>query len=254
MSAWLDTLRIALDEREQPAHFFFRDDDAGWNDERLFTLLDIFARYQMPIDLAVIPMALSRPLAERLCRRMEDSQSLVGVHQHGYAHVNHQPQGRKCEFGSARTYPEQYSDIAEGQWRLRQSLGARVDPIFTPPWNRCSDATARCLAEQGFAALSREHRAQPLAVTGLAELPIHLDWFAHDKHARLNREDWSEALVSQLPLNDRPIGIMFHHAVMNDQEMEAVEGLLHVLARSARIKCHNMRDLVTRANPSPSEV
>jgi peptidoglycan/xylan/chitin deacetylase (PgdA/CDA1 family) len=243
VSTWLDPLRRALDEHTDPAHFFFRDDDAGWNDERLFTLLDVFAPYGIPLDLAVIPTALTPSLAESLCRRIEGSHGLVGVHQHGYAHVNHQPEGRKCEFGSARDCPEQRNDVALGQSRLQQLLGNHLDPIFTPPWNRCTDSTGRALAELGFRILSREHRAPPLEIAGLAELPVHMDWFAHHKQVRLNREEWCAALTSLLSMNSEPIGIMFHHAVMNDDEMEAVDELLGVLARSARVKCHNMRNL-----------
>ena len=41
---WLDPLRRALDASPAPATFFFRDDDVGWSDDRLFSLLDLFAR------------------------------------------------------------------------------------------------------------------------------------------------------------------------------------------------------------------
>src|SRR3954467_1577014 len=83
----------SLDRSEAPVDVFFRDDDAGWADERLLELIDRFAAHGLPLDLAVIPMELSAVLAERLAERP------VGLHQHGYAHTNHQLEGRKCEFG-----------------------------------------------------------------------------------------------------------------------------------------------------------
>jgi hypothetical protein len=38
---WLDPLRVALDEASGPVDFFVRDDDAGWDDERLFAMLAV---------------------------------------------------------------------------------------------------------------------------------------------------------------------------------------------------------------------
>ena len=37
-----------------------------------------------------------------------------------------------------------------------------VDPIFTPPWNRCTQATADCLAMLGYRVLSRDATASRL--------------------------------------------------------------------------------------------
>jgi len=37
---WLDPLRKRLDEAHEPTSFFFRNDDVGWEDARLFELLD----------------------------------------------------------------------------------------------------------------------------------------------------------------------------------------------------------------------
>jgi hypothetical protein len=94
MSAWLDPLRATLDREPGPTTFFFRDDDAGWCDERLFALLEVFERRGAPLDLAVIPQALSAKLARELgawWRAMP-----LGVHQHGFAHLNHELLGRKC--------------------------------------------------------------------------------------------------------------------------------------------------------------
>ena len=116
-------------------------------------------RAALPVDLAVIPAELDAGLARELRARPR-----VGLHQHGLAHVNHEREGRRCEFGPARGAAAQRRDIEAGRARLADLLGERVDPIFTPPWNRCTADTGRCLAELGFAALSREARAAPLDV------------------------------------------------------------------------------------------
>ena len=75
----------------------------------------------------------------------------IAVHQHGLAHANNEPEGRKHEFGPSRSYEEQRRDIESGRALLRERLDGVLEPIFTPPWNRCTRDTALCLAELGFA-------------------------------------------------------------------------------------------------------
>ena len=120
----------------------------------------------------------------------------LGFHQHGLAHRNHQREGRKCEFGPSRPAAAQLADIGEGVRLLAAGLGAAGGPIFTPPWNRCTEDTGHCLAAFGFTALSRESRAPALEVEGLAELLVTVDWFAHRKGVRLTRAEVGELLAT----------------------------------------------------------
>ena len=68
MSAWLDSTRQALAEAAEPVRFFIRDDDVGWADAQLFAVLDLFADVDLPIDLAVIPRAMTARLLSRKLR------------------------------------------------------------------------------------------------------------------------------------------------------------------------------------------
>jgi Asp-tRNA(Asn)/Glu-tRNA(Gln) amidotransferase C subunit len=240
---WLVPVREALDSLAHPARLFFRDDDCGWSDDRVLLLLDIFADFDVPVDLAAIPAVLNPAFAQKLSRRMAAHPERLRIHQHGYAHLNHESAGKKCEFGPARDYPSQRSDIKNGQRRLAELLGAAPDPIFTPPWNRCTAVTARCLAELGFQALSRDSHATPLEISGVRELPIAVDWFAHRKKVRLNRMDWGGLLAAKLE-SEASIGIMLHHAVMDADEMQALAQLLSVLASHANANCRTMQSLI----------
>jgi predicted glycosyltransferase len=240
--AWLMPVRQTLERLVRQADLFFRDDDCGWSDDRLLLLLDIFADFDFPMDLAAIPAALNSAFAQKLSRRMAAHPERLRIHQHGYAHLNHEPADKKCEFGPARDYLSQRSDIESGQRRLAELLGAAPDPIFTPPWNRCTAVTARCLAELGFHVLSRDSHAVPLEGSGLLELPIAVDWFAHRKKVRLDRMEWGKLLAAKLQ-SEASIGIMLHHAVMDAEEMQALAQLLSLLARHPKVKCHTMRAL-----------
>ena len=232
-ASWHRPIESALDRAPAPVAFFFRDDDAGWDDARLLALLDVFGSTW--VDLAVIPRALDPGLARELAAREG-----VGLHQHGLAHANHEPVGRKCEFGPARDAAQQRADIAEGRELLAALLGSRVDPIFTPPWNRCTRDTGRCVAELGFRALSRESRADPLDGPGLFELPVCVDW------VRLEPGEAAARMVSAIA-SGGPVGVMLHHAVMDGASLRRARELLAVVAAHESARPAPMRRLAGAA-------
>jgi predicted deacetylase len=237
VSAWLEPLRAALDRAPEPVTVFFRDDDAGWRDDRLRTLLDLFAARDVPIDLAAIPLDATPALAAELCARAEAG--LVGVHQHGFAHVNHEREGRKCEFGPSRDAEAQLGDIRAGRERLGALFGAALQPMFTPPWNRCTADTGAALLELGVGVLSRDRTAVPLALPGLAELPVQVDWFAKRKGERLGRAAVGEQLGARAA-EPAPLGVMLHHAEMEDEDMAATAELLDLVSAHGSARCLSM--------------
>ena len=245
MSAWLAPLRAALDAAPAPVTFFFRDDDAGWRDDRLEALLDVFARYGVPIDLAAIPLATTPALATALVARAETGQP-VGVHQHGYAHLDHQAEGRKCEFGSDRSYDEQLEDIAAGQRLLRALLGPALEPVFTPPWNRCTEDTGAALVELGIGALSRDRTAVPLGLERLRELPVQVDWFAKRTGMPLGRDAVGKQLAARAG-EPAPVGVMLHHAEMDTEDMTAMGELLDTICAHERTRCLSMAAVLDAA-------
>jgi len=238
MSAWLRPLRAALDAAPEPVTIFFRDDDAGWADDRLAALLDRFAGHGTPIDLAAIPADMTQPLADALVARA-DAGEPVGIHQHGYTHTNHQVEGRKCEFGPARSAAQQLADIADGQRILRELLGPALQPMFTPPWNRCTEDTGESLVDLGIEALSRDRTAPPLGLEGLRELPVQVDWFAKRKGVPLGLEAVGEQLAARAA-EPAPLGVMLHHAEMDTEDMTAMEELLDLVSAHARTRCLSM--------------
>jgi peptidoglycan/xylan/chitin deacetylase (PgdA/CDA1 family) len=240
---WLDPVRSALDDAPAPVEMFFRDDDGGWGGRRLPALLDLIERTGLPLDLAVIPTALDRRLAEELRAR-----PWVGVHQHGYSHRNHEPDGRKLEFGPSRTPAEQRRDIENGAAWLADLLGDRVQPIFTPPWNRCTADTGRCLVELGFRVLSRESRAAPLGLADLHELPIRVDWFAHRNRLRLSPPELGARIAAEIRAGGT-VGLMFHHAAMDAGDLRRADELLALLAGHPRVSAGSILQLTGSRRP-----
>jgi hypothetical protein len=205
-------------------------------------LLDVFARRAVPIDLAAIPLDMTPELAGALLERAERTQPL-GLHQHGYAHVSHETEGRKCEFGPARPAATQLADIGAGRRRLQELLGPALEPVFTPPWNRCTEATGACLVELGIAVLSRDRTAVAVDLDGLAELPVQVDWFAKRKGVPLGREAVGEQLAARAG-GPAPLGVMLHHAEMDTEDLTAMSELLDVICAHERARCLSMAAVV----------
>jgi hypothetical protein len=228
------TLIDSIRTRTLPLDVFVRDDDAGWAPEELDRLLTVFAAQNIPIDLAVIPAAIDNACAARLLQWQRDHAGL-GLHQHGYAHLNHEPPDcRKSEFGASRPLQRQCADIVAGRDRLASLLGA-TDPIFTPPWNRCEATTACAMETLGFALYSDDGAAHR-AGTDLATLAVTLDW------ERARRDGCLETLLAQhIDASVQPLGIMLHHAKMDGSARLELAGILELLRDNGAIHFRPMR-------------
>jgi hypothetical protein len=227
----------ALARRQAPLDIFVRNDDGGWVQEELDRLLVLFAERNCPIDVAVIPKALDGATAKRLDQWRTDHAGL-GLHQHGFAHSSHEPDGaRKCEFGPARPAEMQGHDIIEGRILLRNWLG-KTDPIFTPPWNRCTAATVEALAIADFALLSGDRATIKGEPSAIPQLPVTLDWERARREARL-----AETLAAQID-GAETIGLMLHHETMDESAREELGAILDIIMVSGKANFRSMSSWV----------
>ncbi len=241
---WLNPLRTRLDTGGDPIRFFFRDDDVGWADNRLWALLDRFRRVSIPVDLAVIPALLTTPLITELRGRVERSAGRVGVHQHGWAHVNHEPEGRRSEFGNSRRPADLTADLQRGSTAMREAFGAESADVFVPPWNRCSEESARVLRDNGVRVLSRDATAEPFGLAGLAEVPITVDWHVKRGDGRRATAGVRGERLADAGSGPRPVGVMLHHAVMSENDLDDVEELASLVQAHPRALPCSMVDLL----------
>ena len=247
MPQWCAPILLALAQRAQPCTVFFRDDDAGWEDDKLFALLDCFARHAVPIDLALIPAALTPSLSRALLQRIAaHGRGQVGLHQHGFAHLNHETSGRKCEFGPSRSAAEQKAAIEAGHAIIAAAFGSLADRIFTPPWNRCTADTAKVLIELGFDALSRDWSATPFDLPDLIELPVSVDWCK--MRAPGSSPDALAQRIAACLASSEHCGIMLHHAVMDVSDLSLLDSLLPILRQHPNARCVPMAELLAPAH------
>jgi hypothetical protein len=231
----LDRALSRARDRDCPIGFWWRDDDASAHTPELDRLLGLAHRHKAGIALAAIPRRLERSLADRL--NGEDAAfALV----HGSSHANHAPPGeKKAEFGNHRPIDAMAMEAAAALSMARDLLGAKLLPVFVPPWNRIAPSLISRLQGSGYEAVST-FRDRPASnpVEGLMQINTHIDpidW--HGTRSLAEPEDIVSILAGAVErrvegVADRsePIGFLTHHLVHDEAIWSFCELLMTYLA------------------------
>lgn len=175
MSVW-ECLSAELDAWSaagKVAEFWWRDDDATDATPALDRLLAVRRRLGIPLALAVIP-ANARPMLAASLRN-EDA---VDVLQHGFAHVNHRPDGeKKAELRADRELWDIARDLADGRGCMIRIFGDDGwQGVMVPPWNRIDPEIAGLLPGLGYHGLTTfEAREASAPFPGLTVVNTHID-------------------------------------------------------------------------------
>jgi hypothetical protein len=211
--------------------FWLRDDDAVAATDQLRRLLDLAARFDVPVALAVIPEPAEEGLAAALATR-----SGVDVLVHGWAHSNHAPAGqKKQELGLHRPADVVLDELARGLARARHLFGAAARPILVPPWNRIDPALLPRLPALGYAALSVFGSPKPAPIAMLNTTVDLIDW--HGTRSLREPAALLGEIVEQLDAGldeaggGLPIGILTHHLVHDAAIWGFLRDLLDVTTR-----------------------
>ena len=254
MNEIINGLRPALEQLEaapRTARIFFRDDDVDEDEETLHRMLKIFLRHDVPVNLEIIPARLTNAAIRALQQYSHFWPHLLGLNQHGWQHLNHEPTGRRCEFGPARSFEQQLQDLSQGRALLAEAFGAAFFPVFTPPWNRCTATTFSALAELGFPVLSKDRGREAVTGYGFQEIPITLDLYRWRDGAVMKAPaDIISELRDQLSAGET-IGIMLHHKVMDESAYEFLDLLVHGLSRQTGLEFHTFQSLLGSLGPVP---
>ncbi len=202
---------------------WWRDDDAITVTPQLEILADMSAELGLPVHLAVIPRDAEKTLADYVA----DHPNLIPV-VHGWAHLNHAPEGeKKAEFRLHRPLTSVVSDAENGLSRLQALFGDQLRPMFVPPWNRIDPDVTAHLCGLGYKVLSTATpRKKPQAAPGLEQVNSHLDPI--DWHGTRGLIEPQQLITQTVELlqnrragradNAEAFGVLTHHLV-HDQDI-----------------------------------
>ena len=225
---------------------FFRADDIAIPSRGFADFVTLFRQHSLPLCLATVPAWLNE-------QRLAELRSITGAaagessqwcwHQHGYIHHNFEPSGKKQEFGPARNPAELKKSLAQGRDRLRRLLGDDFRPVFTPPWNRCGEATLQALGDLGFHAVSRSRGARPEAPPNLPDFQVNVDLHTRKEPSA---EISFAALLDELEesLASGRSGIMIHHQRMNKKALHLLDILLTRIKENRNLITVHFGDLL----------
>jgi predicted glycosyltransferase len=245
--SWLSDLHRFLTSQQaqgQDLHLFLRDDDVDEDEETLSHLLDIALARSVPMNLEIVPGRLMANTIAILKNTLRADPSLLSLNQHGWIHANHEIEGRKCEFGPARSLLQQGEDIARGKALLETAFEDRFYPAFTPPWNRCTKDTYQVLDELGFLILSKDRGKEPIAGYRFKDISTTLDLYTWKTGARMKApHEIVQGLISQM--QELPVvGLLLHHKVMDAAAFYFLDQLLRELSRFPVIRFHTFQTLL----------
>ena len=229
-------------DSKDPCYVFFRADDVAVPGANFVRLMDLFTRYRAPLCLAVVPAWLTQARWQHLAGIGQKSPSLWCWHQHGWRHVNHEPEGKKQEFGPSRSAVKIREDLVRGKDRLHTLMGDSFYPVFTPPWNRCDQNTLDMLKELNYKAVSRSNMGRPPSPDGLPDFAVSVD--LHTRKEGHLVSEW-DSLFSEISsaLSQSLCGIMIHHQRMNESAFVFLEIFLQALLTQRRFRLVHFMDL-----------
>lgn len=214
---------------------FFRADDIGVPSENFDRMMQLFLKYKMPLCLAVVPTWLTRPRWDTMKPYRDQGGDLFCWHMHGYQHENHETEGKKQEFGPSRSTPDIEKELKNGAARLSKIMGDCFFPVFTPPWNRCSQQTLDLLYKLDFKAVSRSCGATPHSPAKLKDICVQVD--LHTRKEALAQDGWTSFLNEmEKGLCSQACGVMLHHMRMNETAFLFLDLFLKIISQDSRIE------------------
>ena len=222
---------------------FFRADDIGVPSSNFSYLIKCFQHHRLPLCLATVPAWTTRRRIAEFGQITSPDDSQWCWHQHGRLHRNFEKSGKKQEFGPSRPKEEIFAHLKKGRNRLEELLGKSFTPVFTPPWNRCSNDTLRALVDLDFKGVSRSLNAAPPAPGSLPEFSVNVDLHTRKEVSPSRSLDNLLREIEQSLLSGF-CGIMIHHQRMNRPAFDLLDLLLGMMQGNGKVIPVHFRSLI----------
>lgn len=223
-----------------PVRFWWRDDDAGTDDERLLPLLRLAKHRRAPLALAVVPRWLVQVTTDRIL-----TAGCATVLQHGIAHADHSiPPAKKIELGGRADPAVLLTDLRDGRLALTRAFAQQFAPVLVPPWNRIAPKLVAHLPESGFVGVSTygPRAAEPSAPI---RVNTHLDLVLWRDGAKALPLAAALERLAQLVNRhgDEPLGILSHHQIMDAGAFATLDRILALVQDHPRARLASAPEL-----------
>lgn len=208
----------------------FRADDIGQHTKEQDGLLRLFVRYQIPLNLGIIPLYIDDTFLNSI-NIILSNLHLFCLCQHGYRHKNYSPTpAHKYEFGQERNTQDQMNDLRNGKQILLNYFGNNVSSVFIPPWNYTDMSVNNILKNMDYTNISIFN---PDALINSTDMTVDLHTtkcFSEDKfYSNLLRGIEKSHCSGYL-------GIMIHHTRMTIYDFFLLEYLLQLCKSNSNIQ------------------
>ncbi len=253
---------------------FFRNDDVRESIEpELIQLIDIFTTAGIPISLAVEPANVTPEVVNWVLNKKRQYPAIIELIQHGYNHNKYCVYPKGTEFGSSRTFNDQYQDIQKGKQLMDLYFNDDWFPAMAFPYGSYNSPALEALDKAQFNVLSTgvtfsfPHQFKDLIGRLLKKDVIKGKKISH--HNRIRKPykfvelDCSVNIIEtylsetkakhftlekiighikKASIYSSVIGILFHHRFHTD-EFEKIEKLIEWLKESEEYEFSTMEQL-----------
>lgn len=211
--------------KKKKTHFWFRDDDAGIDDDSLEILINYLNNLNIPILIAAIPTKTNSILATKLKKYPN-----VLIGQHGYSHENKSLKDQS-EYPNNRNLEEVKKELSIGRKKLQEEFQTQYLDIFIPPWFEISKDTIELLKKENYIAMSNYWENQ-INEFNLIEANCQIDLIDWDKAYTFGGEDFVLAQIInelQKEKTEYNIGILLHHERIGKESYYFLDKLIKII-------------------------
>lgn len=226
-----DTLIEAI--KTNKTKFWFRDDDAGMDNNSLKNLMDYLSNKNINLLIAAIPKLSNANLKVLL-----DNYDNYIVAQHGYAHVSH-TDSDSSEYPDLRDINDIKAELIEGNQILEKLFEDKYIKVFIPPWFEVGNNTKKLLKENNYIALSN-YWNNKINLDGLIEINTQVDFVNWDDAYTFGGEEFViEQILNEINSGNNFIGLLLHHERVAKETYVFLDKLLDAINKYGIITSFN---------------
>ncbi len=213
--------------------FWFRDDDAGIDNNSLDTLMDYLNKKNINVLIAAIPKLSNNELKFIL-----DKYYNYLIAQHGYEHINY-TNGDSSEYPDTREVEVINKELLEGNKILEKLFENKYKKIFIPPWFEIGNKAKKILKDNNYLAISN-YWTNKINFDELVEINSQVDFVNWDDAYTFGGEDFVlKQIISEINSGNKCIGLLLHHERIGKETYYFLDKLIDVILENGSITDFN---------------